>query len=311
MVVYRLLLLLYPASFRAEYGAELTSLFGMRLRGAGSGFACALLWLQTIGDVLVSAAQTQWDILRQDIRYGLRSLRRSPGFAATAVLVAALGVGATTAAYTITDHVLLRPLPFPDSERLVKLWEDMSPGGYRHMEPSPANYRDWKQMSRSFSDMAALHSDNASIVGAGDPEYVEGAAVTWNLFPMLGAHAVLGRLFDSDDDRPGASGTIVLSYGLWQQKFGAQPDVIGRRILLDGSPVVVIGVMSPQFIYPRHNVRYWRPTRFANSDFEDRNNNYLYVVARLRPGVSQARAQAEMNLIAERLRRAYPKDNEH
>ena len=112
----------------------------------------------------------------------MRSLQRSPGFAATSILVAALGVGATTAAYTIANHVLFRPLPFPEPDRLVKLWEDMSPGSYKEMEPSPANYRDWKQMSHSFASMAGSRGESGSMVAVGDPEQVEGASVTFDLF---------------------------------------------------------------------------------------------------------------------------------
>src|SRR6185437_10132021 len=154
MAFYRLLLLLYPAGFRVQYAEELCSVFAVRLREASNPLAVLLLWFETVIDVLLTAAQTHWDILRQDIVYTQRALRRSAGFAITAITVAALGVGATTAAYTITDHALLRPLPFPESDRLVKLWEDMP--SYHQLEPSPPNYRDWKQMSKSFSGMAAF-----------------------------------------------------------------------------------------------------------------------------------------------------------
>lgn len=311
MTFYRALLLLYPAAFRAEYGEELSKLFAMRMIDASNPLSRFVLLFETILDVLLTAMQTHWDILQQDIRYTLRTLRLSPGFTITAILVAALGVGATTAAYTITDYVLVRPLPFPESDRLVRVSEDMSPGNYKDMEPSPANYRDWKRMNKCFSATAAWYPLSVGMVGVGEPEQIEGASVTSDLFPMLGAQPYIGRLLTSDDDRPGAPGAVILSYGLWQQRFGADSNVLGRKIPLAGEPYVVIGVMNKNFVYPNRNARLWRAARFVNSDFEDRNDNYLAVVAKLRPGVSIEQARSEMAVISERLRREYPKDNEH
>ena len=311
MAIYRILLLLYPAAFRAQYAEELGAVFAARRRVASNFLYRLLLWIETPIDILLTAAQVHWDILRQDLRYTARALRRSPGFAATAIAVAALGVGATTAAYTITDRALLRPLPFPESDRLFKLWEHLSPGGYREMEPSPANYRDWKQMNKSFSAMAALRGLSVTLIGLREPLQVEGEYITSDLFPMLGAQPLLGRIFSASDDRPGAAGTIVLSHGFWQREFAGDPNVLGRRLLLDGKPYVVIGVMNKGFGYPRATVQVWAPMGFENADFEDRNDNYLRVVAKLRPGVSVAQAKAEMELISERLRREYPKDNAH
>jgi predicted permease len=311
MAFYRFLLLLYPASFRAQYSQEFCALFARRLRDASNPAAALLLWLDTLIDVLLTAIQTHWDILRQDLLYTQRTLRRSPGFAITAILVSALGVGATTAAYTITDHALLRPLPFPESERLVKLWEDMSPGDYREMEPSPANYRDWKQMSKSFSGMAAFRPLSVAMLGSGSPQQIEGASVSADLFPLLGAQPLFGRIFAPADDRSGAAGTVLLSYSLWQRQFAGDANIFGRRLLLDGQPYVVIGVMGRSFGYPRPGVQLWTTLRFSNNDFVDRNDNYLRVVAKLRPGVSMEQARAEMRLVSERLKREYPKDNEH
>jgi len=311
MAIYRILLLLYPAAFRTQYAEELSAVFAARRCAASNVFSLSLLWIETPIDILLTAAQVHWDILRQDLRYTIRSLRCAPGFAVTAITVAALGVGATTAAYTITDRALLRPLPFSESDRLVKLWENMSPGGYKEMEPSPANYRDWKRMNKSFSAMAAFRGLSVSLIGLREPLQVEGESVTSDLFPMLGAQPLLGRIFRASDDRPGAGGTLVLSHGFWLREFSGDPGVLGRRLLLDGKPYVVIGVMNKGFGYPRAAVQVWTPICFENADFEDRNDNYLRVVAKLRPGVSVAQAKAEMDLISERLRREYPKDNAH
>jgi predicted permease len=311
MAFYRFLLLLYPASFRGQYSEELCSLFAHRLENTSNLFAVFLLWIDVVIDLCLTAIQTHWDILRQDLLYTVRTLKRSPGFVFTAIAVAALGIGATTAAYTITDHALLRPLPYPESDRLVKLWENMSPGNYREMEPSPANYLDWKRMSKSFSGMAALSSISVDMLGSGAPQQIEGASVTADLFPMLGAQPLFGRGFTPSDDRPGAPGTVLLSYSLWQRQFAGDKNILGRRLLLDGQPYVVIGVMSRSFGFPRPDAQLWTTLRFSNDYFLDRNNNYLRVVAKLRPGVSLEQARAEMRLVSERLKRQYPKDNEH
>jgi predicted permease len=311
MSFYRALLLLYPASFRAQYGDELTKVFATRRRDASGFFGRMLLWIDAIFDAVLSAAQVHWDLFCQDLRYTLRGLARSPGFAMTAVLIAALGIGATTAAYTITDHVLIRPLPFPEQERLMMLWEDMSPGQYKQMEPSPANYRDWKRMSKSFSGMAASRGWSVAMTGTGEPQQMDGECVTADLFPMLGVQPILGRTFSADDDKPGAAGTVILSYGTWQSRFAADPTVAGKTVLLDGEPFTVIGVMPKRFNYRRHEVELWTPVRFKNSDFADRNDNYLNVLGKLKPNVTRAQAAAEMRLISENLRRLYPKDNEH
>ncbi|HLH05340.1 MAG TPA: ABC transporter permease [Bryobacteraceae bacterium] len=311
MRFYRLLLRLYPAAFRVQYEEELAKVFALRSRNASPPFARLLLWLESIADTLPSALAAHWDLLRQDLRYCARLFARSPGFAITAILVAALGVGATTAAYSVTDHVLLRPLPFPEANRLVKLWEDMSPGNYTTMEPSPANYSDWKRLSHSFSGMAAFRGLSVSMTGVGDPEQVEGNAFTSDLLPMLGARPLLGRIFSQADDQPGAPGTVILSYAMWQGRFGADPNILTRKIELDGEPYTVIGVMPGEFQFPRPAVQIWTAMRFKPEDFEDRNNNYLRVIAKLRPGVSREQARAEMGIVSEELRREYPKDNEH
>jgi putative ABC transport system permease protein len=311
MRLYRALLRLLPASFRNEYGGEMYSDFGWKMRDASSAPACLLLWLETVCDLVLAAIGAHCDILLQDLRYASRSLAASPAFTVTCILVASLGVGATTIAFSLTNHVLLRPLPFADAKRLVKLWEDQSSGGYTRMEPSPANYRDWKRMSTVFEDMAAYRGLSVNLIGSGRPERLEGASVNANLFPMIGAKPFLGTLFSTADDRDGAPGTAVLSYSLWRSRFASDQNVTGRKILLDGEPYIIIGVMPPAFVFPRREVEIWTAMRFSNSDFEDRGNNYLQVLAKLRPGVSLLQARAEMRAVASQLQREYPKLNRH
>jgi predicted permease len=309
MRFHRLLLFLYPAAFRAEYGEELRAHFAQRRRDATTVPARVLLWLNTIADILVSALQTHVDIARQDVRYAGRMLARSPGFTATVIIVAALGIGATTAVFSITDHVLVRPLPFADASRLVNVWEDRTSIGYARLEVSPPNYRDWKRQATTFETMAAHRGLSVNLVGEGTPERLDGASVTADLFPMLGAQPALGRLFTAEDDQAGAPGTLLLSHRLWVQRFGGDAGVIGRTVRLDGEAFTIIGVMPRDFYFPRRDVLLWTPMRFTADNFSVRQNYYLRVVARLRPGVSIEQASAEMRGIAAQLERLYPVDN--
>jgi len=175
MRLYRTLLHLYPAGFRAEYAEDLCALFALRRAQASNPFAVLALWLEAIADTCSSAVPAHWDILRRDLAWSARSLRRSPAFALTVIAVSALGIGATTAAFTLADHVLLRPLPYADSDRLVKIWEDNSAGGYPRFDPSPANYRDWKRLARSCEGVEAWRDLTANLSQAGNPARLEGA----------------------------------------------------------------------------------------------------------------------------------------
>ncbi|HMA24007.1 MAG TPA: hypothetical protein VKP00_08430, partial [Gemmatimonadaceae bacterium] len=191
MRFYRALLLLYPVSFRAEYGGELCAAFERQHRSGGV-FATLAMVAAAIADVVPNALAVHWDILRQDLRYVLRAIHQSPGFAVTAVLVVALGVGANTAAFSVADFVLIRPLPFPRPDRLIKLWETTP--GYGHMELSPGNYKDWKR-ARSFVSMGAYTDFEVNLTGVGEPERLHSALVTSDLLSVLGVRPLIGRVF--------------------------------------------------------------------------------------------------------------------
>ncbi|HVT39332.1 MAG TPA: ABC transporter permease, partial [Gemmatimonadaceae bacterium] len=304
---YRALLHLYPASFRREYGGEMVALFAMRSRQATGIMPTVVLWSGTLVEVLGNAVAAHWDILRQDLRYTVRTLARSPGFAITAILVTALGVGANTAAFSVADFVLIRPLPFPEPDRLVNLWE--RPPGYR-MELSPPNYRDWKAMSNSFEAMGAFHGEAANLVGQGEPERVTGVAATADLLPLLGVSPALGRVFTAEEERSGADGTVVLSDGLWRRSFGGDSGVLGRRVLMDGNPRVIIGVMPGAFHFPNRSVAFWIPMPLSQQNSPERDDNWFQAVARLKRGVTLQQARAEMSVIAAQLERRYPRENE-
>ena len=307
MRIYRLLLYLFPASFRADYGDEMEAIFRVNLRDA-HGTARIALWFEVLHEVIMNAPAVHWDILKQDLRYTARTLRRARGFAVTAILVTALGVGANTAAFSVADFVLLRPLPFADPESLVRLCEGpRTGGGWGCMnELSPSNYRDFKAMTSSFDAMGAFTGAGVNLVGIGEPRRLEIAPVTQEVLPLLGVSPALGRVFEArEEDRR----AVVISYGLWQSQFGGDASVVGRTVRLDGVPHTVIGVMPRDFYFPTRNVQMWTALRFQNEDYEDRTNTYIRGVARLKPGVTFEQARGNLELIAARLSRDYPDTN--
>jgi predicted permease len=308
--VYRLLLYFYPASFRHEYGEEMCAVFARRRREATGPFSAALLWLAAIGEVLGNGTLVHLDILRQDLAYTRRVLQRTPGFAITAFLIVALGIGATTAAFSVTDFVLIRPLPFPDPDRLVKIWETTP--GYATMELSPPNYRDWMAAAKAYESSGVYHTTGVTMTSAGEPRRFLGTTVSADLFPTLGVAPMIGRTFTAEDDRPGAAGTVILSYRLWQTEFGGDPDIVGHSVNFDDAPYTVLGVMSREFHFPASDVLFWTTNRFDERDYQGsdaRTNNMLYAVGRLRRGVTLQQAAAEMDVIAAQSRQQYPKDN--
>jgi putative ABC transport system permease protein len=247
--------------------------------------------------------------LWQDLRYGLRTLRKHPGFTAVAVTALALGIGANTAIFSVVNTVLLRPLPYKEPERLVMVWEDDTKGGYPRDTPAAANYVDWREQNRVFDGMAAVADQSFNLTGVGDPERLDGKRVSANLFGLLGVEPLFGRGFLPEDDQPGAGRVVVLSHGLWQRRFGADPKVVGRSLDLNGQSYSVVGVMPPSFQFPSREDELWVPIAFTQREAANRGNHYLEVVARMKPGVSVEQAQAEMSTIAARLQQQYPEHN--
>ena len=298
MRLYRLLLHLYPRSFRHEYGEEMAHIFALRLDEASRGLGPVVVWLETVLELIGNAAAAHADILRADLRHTRRTLARTPGFTVTAILIVALGVGATTAAFSVTDFVLFRPLPFPEAHRLVKLWE-VKPG-YDEMELAPGNYRDWRNASRSFESIGAYHWLDVNMNGEGEPVRLQGAAVSYDLFPTLRVHPLLGRTFTSADDKSGAPRTVILSYRLWQNDFAGDRTIVGQQLDLDSASYTVIGVMPPDFLFPDSDAALWTTMSFGEDAYQDRNDNRLYAIGRTRKGVSIDDVRAEWALLAAR-----------
>jgi predicted permease len=307
---YHLLLHLYPAAFRADYGDEMAAIFRARRRDARGPLPRLALWFGVCHEVAMNAPAVHWDLLKQDLRYAVRMLRRAPGFASTAIALIALGVGANTAAFSVTDFVLLRPLPLPDADRLVTIWQQ-SPG-YATMELAPGNIRDWRAAATSFTHVGIYRAMPVTVIGAGEPRRIQGFAVNPDLFRALGVQPAVGRTFADGEDTERAARTVVLSHGLWQSALGGDPSILGRTIIVDEQPHQVIGVMPRVFRFPGSaEAELWVPLVLPSDEAADRTNNEFYAIARLKPGVTLESARSEIVLLAEQSRQAYPKENEN
>jgi putative ABC transport system permease protein len=245
----------------------------------------------------------------QDIRYGVRGLWKSPGFAAAAVLVLALGIGANSAIFSVVNAVLLRSLPYANAERLV--WVGGKVGSNPRASVSPADFVDYRAQSNSFEEFAASTSVAVplNLTGAGEPERLIGSAVTTNYFRAFGVKPLLGRTFNPEEEKTaGGPPVVVLSHGLWQRRFGADPNVIGKTVTIDGKTATIVGVAPQSFQYPA-GTEVWAPLTFDSPEMKVRRAHFLRPIGLLKPNVSLAQAQAETDVIARRLEQQYPESN--
>ncbi len=252
-----------------------------------------------------------FEILWQDLRFGARMLRKNPGFTAVVVLTVALGVGANAAIFSLVDAVLLRPLPYPESDRLVMVWEKVSLPNYHHDEnnPSPGNFSDWKNQNTVFENIVAYRNRSFNLTGEGEPMRVEGEQVSAGLFSVLKVNVALGRIFTVADDQPAGRHVVVINDGLWKSRFGSNAQILGKTILLDGESYTVVGVTPPDFHFPDPDDQLWVPIALTPQDLANHGSHNLVVTARLKQSVSLAQAQGEMNRIAQRLTELYPDTN--
>jgi putative ABC transport system permease protein len=246
----------------------------------------------------------------QDLRYGLRMLLKHKGFTVVAALSLSLGIGANTAIFSLVYALLLRPLPYTEPERLVMLSEKGSSGGRAHI--AYPNFSDWRERAQSFEGMASIRSQSFNLTGVDTPTQLRGRMVNWNFFQLLGAQALIGRMFVEEDDRYGAERTALLSYETWQKQFGGEASVIGGKLLLNGDPYEVIGVLAPGFEYFQ-KVDLYVPIGLLlgpQSPLTNRGNTMgLFALARLKPDVRLEQANGEMAGIAAQLEREYPATN--
>ena len=267
--------------------------------------------------VLREASRDMWgwnwlETLLSDVRFALRQLRRSPGFTAAAVLTLAMGIGTTTALFTVVHSVLLEPLPFKDPARLLRLYEHSPDDKFPYNNNAAGVFAEWKKQSRSFSDLALVGGQEYNFSSAGGqlPEKVDAADCSWNLFPTLGVEPALGRSFTAADDQPSALATVVLSWGLWQRRFGGDPSILGQSIHLDAKSYVVLGVMPEWFAYPDHTTQLWTPVYHEEppKEMEAIDSHDFSAIGRMKPGVGAGDATAELTVITRRLHDAHPDD---
>jgi predicted permease len=249
--------------------------------------------------------------LGQDLRYGARILWNKPGFTLIAVLTLALGIGANAAVFSIVNSVLLRPLPYPNAERLMTIWEDhRTRNGPEREWTSPPGFEDWRDQANSFDHVVSFQFWQPTLTGQGEPERLVGAQVSHDTFAMLGAAPALGRSFRPEEDRRGAESVVIISHGLWRKSFGADPSLVGRRISLNGESRVVIGVMPAGFKFPIiGDADIWRPIQPVLNPGCQRGCTAIRVMARLKPEASEAQARAELNAIAARIEQQFPDTN--
>jgi putative ABC transport system permease protein len=341
--VFGVLLLLYPRSFRERFGDEMLAFFRARRSEAHHqrGLRSTLrLWRHLLVDIAITApiervravfasAQQEatlidvpWsspfyleqedsmDALRQDLRFALRTLRARPAFTLVAVLTLALGIGATTAIFSVVNAVLLRPLPWPHADRLVLIWGTR--GSVKQNGVVYLDYLDWQKATRSFDALAVMRGQSVNLTGGDQPERVTGSFVTANFFGLLGAKPEQGRFFTPAESDVGSKEPVaVITDDFWRTHFGARPDMLGRTLVLNGVPFTVVGIARPEVAAPLGTPDVWMPIGYYpnKGDLVERGRPGVLVVGRLKPNVSVAKAQADLDAINAHLAAAFPSTN--
>lgn len=308
--LYRFLLLAYPAPFRNEYAGQMASLFRTRCVDEmyASGFpGLFLLWLQVLVDIAITAPKEHYFMLVQDIRYAFRSLRKSSGFTTAAVLCLALGIGASTAIFSIVNAVLLKPLPYRDAKNYARVYTEFPSAKLSRFWFSPPEFRNMRRFNRSWDQIEAWATGGASLQGGDRPLRVNICYLSGGMMPMLGVAPQMGRPILPANDDPGAEPTLVLSHALWMSAFGGDPHIVGRQILLDRGKAQVIGVMADSFEFPpglTEPVDAWSPLQITAQQMEQTGGHYLSLLAHLRPGVTALSATQDLHGIERELGQA-------
>jgi putative ABC transport system permease protein len=244
-----------------------------------------------------------------DLKFAFRQLLKNPGFTAVAVLTLALGIGANTAIFSVVNGVLLRPLPYPEPDRLLMIFESNPKAGWLKFSVAPPNFVDWRAQNELLENLAAVIGANYSLTGEDKPERILGTRVSASLFKVLGVLPALGRGFTSEEDQHGRHRVAILSQGLWERRFGSKPGVVGKAITLDAESYTVVGVMPAGFQFPKRDTEVWTPIAFTPDELSNRGGHTMNVIGRLKPNVTVEQAEAEMQTVARRLEAQYPESN--
>jgi len=247
--------------------------------------------------------------LTNDVRYGVRMLFRSPASSVVSIVALAVGIGANTSIFSVVNGVLLRPLAYKDSDRLVVVWETKLSKGITHEQVSPPDYRDWVEQNRVFDQIAAWRSEPQVLTGGQVPERIETARISPAAFELLGVKPALGRIFSTEEGHPGRNQVALLSYGLWQRRFGGDPGVLGKSAVLDGISYTIVGVTPPAFRLLDTPSELWTSYTLDASELKERGFHTLRVIAHLKPGATLDQAQSEMRSISNRIERQFPESN--
>ena len=242
------------------------------------------------------------ETLLKDIRYGIRSLLKRPAFTAIAVITLALGIGANSAIFSVVNAIVLRPLPYRNSERLVVIWGNLHKTGLEEIELSAPEFTDFKAQCKAFDQIAAYAAQGFNLTGVAEPERLHGAIVSASLFPALGLDAERGRTFLAEEDQFEHDQVVILSHSLWQRRFGADAGIINKPINLDGQTTIVVGVMPADFHFPDKDTEVWKPLALSPDLLTENNrgSHFLNVIARLRLNVTLPQAQADINTVTAR-----------
>lgn len=236
------------------------------------------------------------ETLLQDVRFGMRMLRKNLAFTAVAVVTVALGIGANTAIFSVVNSVLLRPLPFNDPDRIVSVWQKLPQED--HVRFSTPEFELWRSQTQVFESIAAGIGNAFSLTHGGEPTMVFGQMVTPSLFSVLGVSPRIGRVFLETEGQAGNEHVVILSHGLWKEQFGGDPNVLSKTVLLNGESYAVVGVMGPEFTYPAERYRLWVPAALNGGMFTKfRDAHFLQVIGRVKPGISDARVRAELQSV--------------
>ena len=303
MHLYRLLLLLLPGWFREEFSAEMVTAFRDQRRTPA-------VWAETIGDVIALAWRLHAETLAQDLAYATRTLRKTPAFTLAAIVTLALGLGPTVVVANFLYQVVVSPLPFPESERLVRIWNGRPARGasQTHIPLSIPDYLDFRARQKSFDAFAAHTGTSVAMNIGGTPRQVPGVLTSADLHRVLGVHAFLGRDLTDADTRPGAPAVMLLGSSLWKNEFGSRTDVLGQQVLLDSQSTTIVGVLPDGLDFPLGSASAWVPMTLDPAN-QNRGTHYLNATARLKPGVSAAQAHEDLDSIARALAQAYPDTN--
>lgn len=312
--LFRALVRVLPFDFRTNYEGEMEGVFQEQQREIEErgGFLDALkLWNETIIGIFTTAPREHWQILSSDIGYGVRMMRKNPGFTLIAVLTLALGIGANTAIFSVVHAVLLRPLPYPDGQQLIFVKQQEPKLGVDDLGFSVQEINDYRKQNRTLSGLVEYHGMAFTLFGHGDPDRVRTGVVSANYFDLFGVRPLLGRTFLPDDEKLGAPAVLVLSYEYWKNSFGSDPNIVGKTFEMNDREHTVVGVLPPVPQYPDENDVYMPtsacPWRSNKTHLEMRDMRMMEVFGRMKPGVTVAQASADMSAIAAGLKATYPK----